>query len=599
MASINNSSRVARSIAGPVFALLLAGPALAQVTSIVSRNSPFPNDDAIHPVLSADGRYASFFWYQGFVRSDVVLSDRLTGTIELVSVNSNEVRGDNYSYTGSFTPDLRYVAFHSWSTNLVPGDTNGPYPVGRDVFVRDRLNGTTTRVNVSSSGAQGNGESYHASISADGRYVAFTSHATNFAVGDSNGVEDVFVRDVVNGITERVNLDSAGAQADGACLAPSISADGRYVVFQGAATNLVVGDTNGSWDVFVRDRLNGTTERVSVDSSGAQADGNSDSAVITPDGRYVAFRSVGTNLVAGDTNGKTDAFLHDRQTGAVERISIGSSGAEGDGDSISGALTPDARYVVFASVASNLVPGDTNGRWDAFVRDRQLATTQRVSLGANGVQGDESSGLQGLSISANGQFVAFGSRARLVAADANNYYDVYVRDRRYAPLTSVCSPGLDGVIACPCSNPPSGPGRGCDNAAGTGGAILSASGIAQLSVDSLVLTTSGEGPTALSIVLQGDALLASGAVFGQGVRCVDGALRRLYAKAASGGSIIAPDFSAGDPTISTRSAVLGDTIQPGQSRWYVVYYRDPIALGGCPASSTFNATQTGSVLWLP
>ncbi len=599
MASIIDSGGVTRSLAGAGLALVLTGSAMAQVTSLASRNSPFQNDDALHPVLSADGRYVAFFWYQGFVRSDVVLGDRLTGTIELISVDSNEVRGDNYSYSASLTPDLRYVAFSSWSTNLVPGDTNGPYPVGHDVFVRDRVNGTTTRVSVSSSGAQGNGESYHMAISADGRYVAFTSHATNFAAGDSNGVEDIFVRDLVNGFTERVNLDSTGAQADGACMGPSISADGRFVVFQGLATNLVAGDTNGKWDVFVRDRLNGTTQRVSVDSSGAQGDGNSDSATITPDGRFVAFRSAATNLIAGDTNGKSDTFLHDRQTGATERVSISSSGAEGDGDTFAEALTPDARHVVFTSAASNLVPGDTNGRWDVFVRDRQLATTRRVSLGVNGAQGDENSGTQGPSISANGQFVAFDSRARLLAVDTNNYHDIYVRDRRYAPLTSACSPGVDGVIACPCSNPPSGPGRGCNNAAATGGAGLSASGIAHLSVDSLVLTTSGEGSTALSIVLQGDALLGSGAVFGQGVRCVDGALRRLYTKAASGGSITAPDSSAGDPPISARSAALGDGILPGQSRWYSVYYRDPLPLGGCPAGSTFNSTQVGGVVWLP
>lgn len=129
--------------------------------------------------------------------------------------------------------------------------------------------------------------------------------------------------------------------------------------------------------------------------------------------------------------------------------------------------------------------------------------------------------------------------------------------------------------------------------------MLSASGVAHLSMDSLVLSTSGEGPTAMSIVFQGDAFLASGAVFGKGIRCVDGTLRRLYTKAASGGSITAPDFGAGDPTISTRAAILGDPIQPGQSRWYSVYYRDPFALAGCPAGSTFNATQVGLVVWLP
>jgi hypothetical protein len=155
------------------------------------------------------------------------------------------------------------------------------------------------------------------------------------------------------------------------------------------------------------------------------------------------------------------------------------------------------------------------------------------------------------------------------------------------------------VIACPCSNPPSGPGRGCDNSAATGGASLAASGSAYLSIDSLAFTTSAERPTATSVLLQGTALAPNGVVYGQGVRCVVGTLKRLYLKLAVAGSITAPDFGAGDPSTSVRSAALGDVILPGQSRSYLVYYRDPTVLGGCPASSTFNATQTGQVTWWP
>jgi hypothetical protein len=194
--------------------------------------------------------------------------------------------------------------------------------------------------------------------------------------------------------------------------------------------------------------------------------------------------------------------------------------------------------------------------------------------------------------------VVFDSRANnLISSDTNQARDVFIRDRAAAGFTSLCDPGIDGVRACPCSNAPNGPGRGCDNSASTGGAVLSASGIAYLSIDSLSFTTSGERPTALSIVMQGDAQLASGAVYGQGVRCAGGATKRLFVKSAVSGSITAPDVGAGDPTVSARSAAKGDVIQAGQSRWYVVYYRDPIVLGGCPASSTFNSTQTGRVDW--
>jgi hypothetical protein len=176
---------------------------------------------------------------------------------------------------------------------------------------------------------------------------------------------------------------------------------------------------------------------------------------------------------------------------------------------------------------------------------------------------------------------------------------VFVRDRDAPSFSSLCDPGVAGYAVCPCSNPPGGPTRGCDNSSGTGGAVLSASGVTSLSSDSLVFTTSGEKPSALSIVLQGNAFLPGGAPYGQGIRCVVGTLKRLYSKSAVAGSITAPDFGAGNPSVSAQSAAKGDTIQAGQSRWYMVYYRDPNVLGGCPASSTFNATQTGMVTWAP
>lgn len=164
-------------------------------------------------------------------------------------------------------------------------------------------------------------------------------------------------------------------------------------------------------------------------------------------------------------------------------------------------------------------------------------------------------------------------------------------------FASLCDPGANGVIACPCANAPSGPGRGCNNSAATGGARITPSGIASLASDTLTLTTTGETPTAASIVLQGDAFAGAGAVFGQGVRCVDGTLKRMYVRTASGGSVSVPNFGSGDPTVSARSAALGDPIQPGQSRWYSVYYRAAVVLGGCPASSTYNTTQTCRVTW--
>src|SRR6185369_4942094 len=242
--------------------------------------------------------------------------------------------------------------------------------------------------------------------------------------------------------------------------------------------------------------------------------------------------------------------------------------------------------------------GDSNGRSDVFLRDRGLGTTEIVSVSSSGAQGNFDSA--GAALSNDGRYVAIWSFAStLVAGDTNGNPDTFVRDRAPAGFVLHCEPGTGGVISCPCSNPPSGPGRGCNNSSATGGASLSAAGAAYLSTDSLVFTTSGEKPTATSILLQGTSFAASGVVYGQGVRCAGGTLKRLFTKTASGGSITAPNFGAGDPTVSARSSSKGDPIPPGGTRYYFVTYRDPVVLGGCPAASTFNATQAGQVVWSP
>ena len=164
-----------------------------------------------------------------------------------------------------------------------------------------------------------------------------------------------------------------------------------------------------------------------------------------------------------------------------------------------------------------------------------------------------------------------------------------------SPMVPYCDPGSAGVISCPCGNPPAGSGRGCDNSSATGGASISASGSASLASDTLVFVTANQRPTGTTILLQGNNQLPVGAGFGQGVRCVGGTLKRLYVKTAAGGSITAP--GTGDPTVSARSAALGDVIAPGSTRYYAAYYRDPIILGGCNPLFTFNITNSGSVLW--
>jgi Tol biopolymer transport system component len=250
----------------------------------------------------------------------------------------------------------------------VPGDTNG----ASDVFLRDRLAGVTRRVSVGAVG-QANGDSAEPSISADGRFVAFSSQASNLVPGDTNGTSDIFVRDMLTGVTRRVSVGAAG-QANGGSLSPAISADGRFVAFNSYASNLVPGDTNGTTDIFVRDLLARVTRRVSVGPAGQ---GNSDSSgapAISADGRYVAFFSHASNLVPGDTNGAYDIFVRDLLAGVTRRVSVGASG-QGNRDSLAPAITADGRSVAFVSASFNLVTHDTNRAWDVFVRDPLLDAT--------------------------------------------------------------------------------------------------------------------------------------------------------------------------------------------------------------------------------
>ena len=284
--------------------------------------------------------------------------------------------------------------------------------------------GDTDLVSVTTSGVAG-GSALQVSVSGDGRYVAFTSQAPNLVPGDTNASADIFVRDRQSGVTERVSVKSNGAQANGESRAPAISPDGRFVAFESDATNLVSGDTNGQTDIFVHDRQTGVTSRVSVDSSGVQGNEFSDDASISADGRYVAFESHASNLVAGDTNNGYDIFVRDRQAGTTERVSVSSAGvqAPGDGGTFP-VISGDGRYVAFVSDA-NLAPHDTPS-YDIYLRDRQAGTTERISKVCRRGQ---NSFYPALSFDA--RFVAYASDCpNQVPNDTNETYDVFVRDRQ-------------------------------------------------------------------------------------------------------------------------------------------------------------------------
>lgn len=377
------------------------------------------------------------------------LEDRLPLSaffIERVSVANDgaEGNGPHASGGGLLSADGRFVGFTSMAINLVAGDTNGL----RDGFLRDRQTRQTLRVTIAADGSQGNADLGLASISADGRFAAFHSHATNIVPGDTNGQADIFVRDVQTGAVTRASVSSTGQQANGESNEAAFSGDGRHVAFWSRASNLVPGDTNGQVDIFRHDRLTGETVRISVASDGAQAGGvhplpSEPFNVVghggmSADGRWIAFTSYASNLVPGDTNGSADIFVRDVLTGQTTRVNVASDGTQANAGrdprfilstGHDPQISADGRFVAFASAASDLVPGDTNGTWDLFVHNRLTGQTVRASLASDGTQANEASANPGHGISGDGRFVAFLSGAsNLVPGDTNGFSDVLVRD---------------------------------------------------------------------------------------------------------------------------------------------------------------------------
>lgn len=379
---------------------------------------------------------------------DAFVHDRSTGLTTRVSVDSAGAEVDNAFgiYGVSISADGSIVAFSSAASGLVANDTNGSF----DVFVHDRVTGQTERISVDSSGAEGDSDSFFPSaMSADGQVVVFHGYASNLVAGDTNAEADVFVHDRSTGVTERVSVSSIGAEGTDYSTACSLSADGQIVVFESEAPNLVAGDTNGDSDVFVHDRATGLTVRVSVDSTGAEGNGRSSEATVSADGQLVTFWSHASNLVANDTNAAADVFVHDRSSGLIARVNVDATGAQATGGSSSHpSISADGRFVAFRSTATNLVAGDTNAAHDIFVHDRTTGQIERVSVDTAGTQGNGSS--YSPSISANGAVVAYYSYAsNLVAGDANSVHDVFVHHRCSAASWSTYGVGFAGANGIP------------------------------------------------------------------------------------------------------------------------------------------------------
>ncbi|GAB7036524.1 MULTISPECIES: TolB family protein [Catenuloplanes] len=406
-----------------------AAPGASERLNVTSAGvgTPEPSEPAS---ISDDGRFAVFDSYApGLVPgdtnevADVFLRDRALGTTDRVAFRHDGTEPAEAADLPVISGDGRHLLFRTLDAGIVPGDTNRR----KDLFVRDRLTGVTGRVTLTPAGAEPNAHAAAPAISADGRFVAYESPATNMGVVDRNGPRypDVYLHDRETGTTELVSVAPGGGTGDSSSVAPRVSDDGRYVGFQSFATDLVA--DGGGAGYFVRDRWTGTTVRASLDSAGAPV-ADVMSPILSGDGRYVTFGTTSTGVVPGDTDDDPDVYLRDLVAGTTELISGTPSGAPAGGWSLPDALSADGRCVLFTSRAATLVPGaETGADFDVFVRDRAAGTTVRVSTSYTG--GDLDSDSYGSDITADGGTVAFvSSSAEIAPGDANWNTDAYARD---------------------------------------------------------------------------------------------------------------------------------------------------------------------------
>lgn len=354
-----------------------------------------------------------------------------TGVVQRVSTADDGSQAA-YSFDGSFesawSPDGTRIAFASAATNLVPGDTNNT----TDVFVKNLATGAIQRISTDSVGTQANGWSRDPVWSPDGTKIAFASFAYNLVPGDAyGGPVAIFVKTLASGAIQRVSADSTGIKANGDSwdtpgFRPSWSPDSTRIAFTSMATNLVPSDTNGVVDVFVKTLVSGAIERISVDATGAQATNSSGEPAWSPDGTKIAFASSADNLAPGDSNHHGDVLVKTLASGVIQMVSLGATGTQAHSSSMAPAWSPDGTKIAFNSGANNLVPGDTNDTQDVFAKTLASGAIQRISTDAAGIQGNDYSESQ--IWSPDGTKIAFISDSdNLVSGDTNDTLDVFVK----------------------------------------------------------------------------------------------------------------------------------------------------------------------------
>jgi Tol biopolymer transport system component len=395
------------------------------------------NGDSSSPSVSGDGRWVAFASRASDLvaddtnnRVDIFVADRATGAIERVSLGDDGIQAKSHSTLPDISANGDWVSYQSTASNLVAGDRNGV----SDVFVFDRDHDSVQRVSFGLKGAEANGASGNSSISTDGRLVAFDSLASNLAKLDKDHDSDVFLWDRSKHAVELASFGLNGHTANAESMDPQVSANGRYVAYASYSTNLVEGDTNHERDVFVYDRLKHTIERVSIGTDGTQGNGDSENPSISGDGRYVSFSSTASNLVAGDTNNHTDVFVYDRLTDELTRASTKANGAQINRGSGESHLSDDGHFLSFISYDDKIVPHDANGERDVFLKNLDSGEVELISTSPSG--GQPSNGTSYTpNLSADGHVIVFDSASStLVAGDTNVHRDVFGAD-----LTTVAS----------------------------------------------------------------------------------------------------------------------------------------------------------------
>jgi Tol biopolymer transport system component len=356
------------------------------------------------------------------------ITSAATPKTKLASQNNEGFQANQESLRHEISASGRFVVYDSDAGNLVAEDLNGR----TDIFIRDFKAGTTKLVNSALGGGVGNGGSARPTVSGNGRFIAFLSTSTDLIAGGTNGLAHVFVRDRKKGKTELISKSSVGTQANGGSLDAVISADGRWVAFESGADNLVVKDTKGKRQIYLFDRDTDKLILVSRNNAGTAGNGQSEEPAISANGRYIVYQSSATNLKSKDNKSRLQIFLFDKRKKRTEFISRNKMGKAGNDHSVNPAISGDGARVVYASAATNLGK-DTNGRADAYMRDRKARKTSRVSLNWKGKQlnGGNAGANSEPDISASGRWVAFKSSAKNATKGSTHsgvYYHIYARD---------------------------------------------------------------------------------------------------------------------------------------------------------------------------